>query len=296
MKNIKTVTAVLLTALLILSFAGCARINQIPQMQPAVSGTGNETNKPESVGQGDFQTPPATGDESQTSPSTGYESQTPPSTGYESQTPPAAKLDAPFVDIDWHHLEDPERGECDTLTLTSDGYFYFNCECGEPIENSDLYETYKYDEASSAIVLESAYAPTRRIKILGAGDSYLLVKMDDDIKCFVKAGSCLGEKYPIFFAERRLADEYGDDSTGLFKIVSQNGSKLIISPDGSADTFEFSLERDAEIRLLTFSSAGGKYDYKVSRTEISQNVGKTALVWIDEDHSQIDEILFIVEQ
>ena len=44
----------------------------------------------------------------------------------------------------WYHF-DEVTGENEKMSFNEDGSFYWGCECGEPIGDSDLLELYDYD-------------------------------------------------------------------------------------------------------------------------------------------------------
>lgn len=80
----------------------------------------------------------------------------------------------------WSHY-DPIIGEMENMTLTKKGEFIYCCSCGEPINDSDLYDTYSYEEPGKITLRSSDDQYSEEIDILSIDDMMLLIKMEDDI-------------------------------------------------------------------------------------------------------------------
>ena len=81
----------------------------------------------------------------------------------------------------WSHY-DPIIGEMENMTLTKKGEFIYCCSCGEPVENSDLYDVYSYEE-NEKIKLKVSYdehIDEVDIDIIYINENVLLIQMKDD--------------------------------------------------------------------------------------------------------------------
>lgn len=91
-----------------------------------------------------------------------------------------------FTDIVWtrdngHDLE--------TLIFKSDGSFTYSCSCGNPINDSDLCESYVYDKKTKEIKLdcfEITEEMVEKIKIINISKDSLELDFDGDIRKFEK--------------------------------------------------------------------------------------------------------------
>ena len=73
------------------------------------------------------------------------------------QTPaieePSASAD--FTDKEWLFYDEVSTEHL-CLNFGNDGYYSYHCQCGEPVGDSDLYDTYEYDEETNLITLSSS--------------------------------------------------------------------------------------------------------------------------------------------
>ena len=66
-------------------------------------------------------------------------------------TEPAAPTFADFQDLAWTR----ESATCtETICFRSDGSCSYSCACGDPVNDADLCEGYRYDEETKTITLE----------------------------------------------------------------------------------------------------------------------------------------------
>ena len=71
------------------------------------------------------------------------------------------------------------------MSFHDDFTFYWGCECGEPIGDSDCYELYDYDKETSTIKLYNDYDDmAMEIVVLDYSDYHLLLRVDGNIKDF----------------------------------------------------------------------------------------------------------------
>lgn len=91
-----------------------------------------------------------------------------------------------FVNVDW-----TRETEYDTeyLSFSADGNFSYYCACGEPVNDSDLCETYTYNSKTKTINLncfETTDSMIKTFKIIKNDENILELDFDGDIRKFTK--------------------------------------------------------------------------------------------------------------
>lgn len=82
----------------------------------------------------------------------------------------------------WYHF-DEVTGECEKMSFREEFEFYWGCECGEPVGDSDCYELYDYNKETSIIKLYNDYDDmSMEIEVVDYSDYHLLLKVDGEIK------------------------------------------------------------------------------------------------------------------
>lgn len=78
---------------------------------------------------------------------------------------------------------DEVTGESEKMSFNEDGSFFWCCECGEPVGNSDLYECFEFDRDTQMIRLYNGYDDTSmEMKVLDYNDYYLLLDVEGEIR------------------------------------------------------------------------------------------------------------------
>ena len=63
--------------------------------------------------------------------------------------------------------------------------FFYHCECGEPVGDSDCYDKYRYEEDEKLITLYNDYDDSEKeIKVLSYNVLHLLLEIDGEIHDF----------------------------------------------------------------------------------------------------------------
>ncbi len=57
----------------------------------------------------------------------------------------------PFTEVSW--TREAEQ-DIETIRFGADGSFSYSCSCGNPVNDSDLYEGYSYDDTTKMITLD----------------------------------------------------------------------------------------------------------------------------------------------
>lgn len=91
-----------------------------------------------------------------------------------------------FTKVTW--TRDAEN-DIETLRLGSDGKFTYYCSCGNPVNDSDLCETYTYNDETKEIKLdcfETTEETVTTIKVVKATDDTLELDFNGEIRVFEK--------------------------------------------------------------------------------------------------------------
>ncbi|MBQ4067853.1 MAG: hypothetical protein IJC76_01245 [Lachnospiraceae bacterium] len=213
---------------------------------------------------------------------------------------------------DWEYFN-AYIGETEGITFNKEGEYFYCCSCGEPVGDSDLYDTYSYD-GKKTITLKASYDDGPKdilVNILYMDDKTLLLDMGDDIVEFYNANNstncvCAGETDNCDDCIAYL-DGYDAYST----ILSITNEDIEIVPAGydgdTADLFEdykriVQLSDDVKFYSL-FADSTFKDDERVSHdctyTELTQkdvtvmleDSSGSALIWYNKD-GQITKMIF----
>ena len=91
-----------------------------------------------------------------------------------------------FSDVVWTR---DGGNDIETLIFKSDGSFSYYCSCGNPVNDSDLCESYAYDEETSEIILdcfETTEEMVTNIKIVEISEDVLELDFNGEIRKFEK--------------------------------------------------------------------------------------------------------------
>ena len=92
-----------------------------------------------------------------------------------------------FTDVSW--TRDAEN-DIETIVFKSNGRFTYYCSCGNPVNDSDLCETYTYNEGTKEITLdclEETGKTVTNIKIINFTETTLELDFNGDIRKFEKS-------------------------------------------------------------------------------------------------------------
>ena len=77
----------------------------------------------------------------------------------------------------------------ETIRFNEDGSFSYSCACGNPVNDADLCENYKYDEKTKEITLdcfETTEDTITTIKVISVTDTTLELDFNGEIRKFTK--------------------------------------------------------------------------------------------------------------
>ena len=91
-----------------------------------------------------------------------------------------------FSDVTW--IRDAEN-DIETIRFSSDGKFTYYCSCGNPVNDSDLCESYTYNDETKEITLdclEEAEETITTIKVVSLAETTLELDFNGEIRKFEK--------------------------------------------------------------------------------------------------------------
>ena len=91
-----------------------------------------------------------------------------------------------FSDVTW--TRDAEN-DIETLRLKSDGSFAYYCSCGNPVNDSDMCESYTYDDKTKEIkfdCFETTDEMVATVKVVKVTEDTLELDFDGEIRTFEK--------------------------------------------------------------------------------------------------------------
>jgi hypothetical protein len=91
-----------------------------------------------------------------------------------------------FTDVSW--TRDAEN-DIETIVFKSNGRFTYYCSCGNPVNDSDLCETYSYNDDTKEITLdclEETEETVTNIKIVNSTETTLELDFNGEIRKFEK--------------------------------------------------------------------------------------------------------------
>jgi len=121
-------------------------------------------------------------------------------------------------DGDWAYY-DHNIGEDILIHFGEDGSYVYRCDCGEPVGNSDIYDSYTYDGEEKTITLMGG-SDRDWIRVLYADDNYLCLEFSDGVVSFRNRDSgiddsvreCARQYIPSDVILRLSILGYADDS------------------------------------------------------------------------------------
>lgn len=91
-----------------------------------------------------------------------------------------------FTNVSWTR---DAGNDIETIRFNSDGGFSYYCACGNSVNDSDLCESYTYDDVSKEITFncfETTEEMVTNIKIVEVSDEVLELDFDGEIRRFVR--------------------------------------------------------------------------------------------------------------
>lgn len=207
----------------------------------------------------------------------------------------------------WSHY-DPVIGEMENMSFNKDGEFFYCCSCGEPVDNSDLYDVYSYEE-NGKIKLKASYDERINevdIDIIYIDENILLIQMKDDRIEFYNSYKIenLSDNYDIQSCDQCIA--YFKDYDGYCTVTKiDKDIEISFIDDTSMDDFRHvSMSDDIQFYCLkadTVINDSGLVDqHQCSYKQLSQKEfikiidesSKKAFLWYDNQGKVIKVVLY----
>lgn len=194
----------------------------------------------------------------------------------------------------------------ETISFGEDGQFAYYCACGEPVDDSDLYEKYTYNEDTSTIQLKPK-ENNSIIKVLRYEKSRLLLDFTGTVKEFIDSNDpLLSEATPEIGYDN---DNVTAGFSSYLSIIDKDGRNIVSAPagyDGNDPEYKEYLLSERLVEDARF------YEWNLSVTEGSSGIdtessfrkltekqaeeiiaseAATGFVWYNED-VEIEKIVF----
>lgn len=213
------------------------------------------------------------------------------------------KVDVPsLTGVERWYFYNEVIGESEVLTLREDGSFSYNCQCGEPIGDADLYDQYYYDLKNSNLHIYFDDEEYMDMKVHKINEHQLMVTSEDRIKVFTPG--FINDDMTYFGEEEHLSGY-----NGYFTVMSIADGKVKLAPfdyDGDVEYAkeafsEYDLAENAkffDMQVNTKMDDNGEV-HKTHYQEISKDEAASLLkdstangfVWLGEDFT-VEKIVF----
>ena len=196
---------------------------------------------------------------------------------------------------------------CDeTICFGGDGSYTYHCACGNPVEGSDLYDSYEYNKDASEIMLHPEN-DSNTIRVLRYEKSRLLLGFSDGVKEFFDAeDSLVSNVHPHIDYD---SDNYTLGFSSYLTILEKSGNRFTTAPAGYDGDYpeyneyliEENLSSHAEFYewnvIITATDEGEQSDStykKLSERQVEEMLDGGPLVgyvWYN-DNAEIEKIVF----
>jgi len=202
------------------------------------------------------------------------------------------------------YFYDEVTGENEKMSFQDDFTFYWGCECGEPVGNSDCYEVFDYDKETGVIHLYNEYDDmSLDLQVLDYSDYHLLLEVEGRIKDYT---------YVDYDYDVADAEKYMKDYSMVAHILEGNEDDVLLThydydgdieyPDNVKKSYP--IAKDAEFQDLQVRTrykdnemVENKSTYRqLTRKEAAATMeyGSSGFIWINEN-LEIEKITFYGE-
>jgi len=157
-----------------------------------------------------------------------------------------------LTDASWVHYDD-NIGENINISFRENGEYFYHCDCGEPVGDSDIYDSYSYEPENHTITLSGPDGETSKIEVLYYDDNYLCLLFEEGTVTFKN------EKKPIDDLVLSSAKEYvGDEGKPFLSVLGFENGRLTLAPHNydkdAADSFAENIFELKGSQDISFSS------------------------------------------
>ncbi len=150
------------------------------------------------------------------------------------------------------------EGDTEFIYFGENGEFSYYCACGNPVDNYDLCDSYKYDKESDTIKLNCSLSTIKdKIKIIENDEYHLVLEIAGEKRTFESEKSYLLEN-PLEFAglkfeSENITLEFKED--GIFEAFDTKNGGYTLSSD---TCFYWTYEKDSNEIKLNCNGEGNK--------------------------------------
>ena len=181
----------------------------------------------------------------------------------------------------WYHY-DEVTGENEKMSFGEDGEFYWGCECGEPIGDSDLLELYDYDADAGVIKLYNDFDDySMNVEVVDFSDYHLLLEIEGEIKDFTNIDPDVPGALSIENPEKYVAGYSGE-----FHTISGDEDSVVLT--------HFDYDGDVEYPENAFKEYTFAEDVKFFSLNVQTRMKDDEIVRLDEEFTEIDKESAIV--
>lgn len=206
---------------------------------------------------------------------------------------------------------DETIGEHEIMRFKEDGSYSYHCACGEPIGDSDLYESYRYDSDEGIIELLTAKGRcVSKLELIRYNERHMLLDVDGEIKDFLPVEVDTNSDFWMYEGEAYLKDyeshcaivEIQEDGTVICGPIGYDREGLY--ENGPFETYKTAEDISyAELSITSYMSVQDDYEYEerydVNYSELdlqkaqetTESGAAIALLWFD-DQMQVEKLVF----
>lgn len=206
-----------------------------------------------------------------------------------------------LVKGNWSHYN-PVIGEMVNMYFSKNDEFIYCCSCGEPVDDSDLYDTYHYED--NRIILKSSYDENIEdinIDVFYIDRVTLLIKMKDDIIEFYNSKTIknLLDSEDIQCCEKCLENFKDYDGYGYINQMNDDIKFVPVNRDDN-NLRHVSVSQDIQYGCLksntVFNDSGIVSQHSCSYQALTKNqalkqIKKPVFIWYN-DKQEIKKIVF----
>lgn len=209
-------------------------------------------------------------------------------------------IELSMTENQWYHLNQI-TGEHEKMTFGEDRLFMYNCECGEPVGNSDLYDSFRYEEDN--VILSGEGEEDWVVPVLTYSDYHMILNVDGQVIDFLNE-EYAGEVPLIDIKYEELIDGY----TGFYSVLGAKDDAVTMNMPGydgdikeqRALNEDYVLDENCEfINMDIYREVSDDGEYKevtvdkMTRKEAKEfmEYGAAAFVWMDEN-LEVQKMMF----
>lgn len=164
---------------------------------------------------------------------------------------------------------DSVRGEYQILRLNKDGSFSYSCECGEGVDDFDVYDRYTYDKNKQQLIVSNDDKKNDKyIDILSMNEYHLMLRINDKIKDFIIEEEKVTSNFYSY-----EGDKYLSGYNSKCSVVDIKGDKVTYGPinydpeglykDGPFETYKLAKKaKFYEVSVQSYNSIQGDSEYE----------------------------------